>query len=951
MINVQSMMCRTVIILSVLVLFSTEMQSSVLLSGDVRQGSTTFSFPVEAHATSMIGDNFYVGASSPVTDDAGKAYAFSYIQQGSTSFVPLAPEQVTLNGIASQKNPLYGQAISLVNVLSTPDAFSMADRPVVVSAAQPASVYLVQNFFNTPTLSMASLDSVGDADGQPTAGIVAMGVTATNPSAIFAAVKKHGGNFGDTGSGVAVINISEKTVDKVKTFVLEQYNSRTGLDAQPVATPFAANSSFLGITHPLASLTNVVDMYYDGILQSLFVVVQAQAQGGATDGARALAVGYVDSTARLIFKPIAPPTIFTQDSQNEIVGAIAAGAQVSLHKIRTMHTSTQLSYAIILGGNGDVASTKRTVYAVPLVNTKGANGVIADVAIQGTLASKNAPVQTFYAANEIPIFLRREVAVPATTPADIFTTQITGGGQPIPANYPAHVGFGPLAAGNIDEIIVAGDSVFAVVSTPADATQLPGIFYSQALFKADGTIQTWTQWKRVGGTAAAVFGSSYNPRQANFILMQGAHAAAVTNLVRTTWGFGNEDGLLSLARVMSAQFPVLQGGIQGLLDVPQNSPGLLAISALLATGLNKIVMTQTGGLNGSGAFVPKGGSGFVDSQQEFSEGALTADANAQTIAISGGLLNEIGPLVTATFARNGVSGNQGFLFVGGTNGVAVLTQANGQGWDATTGLGNNFVGLLNGMSFKRVGEYSFVRKLVHDGNFLYVLTDKVLDRVDLTQDGFPATTLATSYSLSGGSPKSALLDVIVSGKFALLSGNNVLVRVGNGADITTASSELDVQWTYVGIGQQVGPALRLIPLSYTGRLQDVARGPGGNIYVLNAYNVSAQVNRYAVTSVESGPITDQTLMPLPDILIRNIPDYYINFAGYASIFATDGSVQFHGNERDLALAPFVKTGSAKQFFKNIPLLLAQASTLVQITRNSASGSWLVAGDFGLQVNE
>ncbi|HSW73882.1 MAG TPA: hypothetical protein VLG71_01880, partial [Candidatus Limnocylindria bacterium] len=99
------------------------------------------------------------------------------------------------------------------------------------------------------------------------------------------------------------------------------------------------------------------------------------------------------------------------------------------------------------------------------------------------------------------------------------------------------------------------------------------------------------------------------------------------------------------------------------------------------------------------------------------------------------------------------------------------------------------------------------------------------------------------------------------------------------------------------------------------------------------------------------PITENTLTMLPDILIEDIPDYYINFAGYSSIFATDGSVQFHGNNRDLTLAPYIQTGVVKSFFKNISLNLSGASNLVQILRSSASGSWLVAGDFGLQVNE
>src|SRR5690606_14554103 len=88
------------------------------------------------------------------------------------------------------------------------------------------------------------------------------------------------------------------------------------------------------------------------------------------------------------------------------------------------------------------------------------------------------------------------------------------------------------------------------------------------------------------------------------------------------------------------------------------------------------------------------------------------------------------PIIAAELASDGTNG---WLFVGGSHGVAVLSAADGNGWDITTGLGPDFAGLSAGMSFKQFGSYSFVRKIMHDGDFLYILTDQVLDRIDLTQ--------------------------------------------------------------------------------------------------------------------------------------------------------------------------------------------------------------------------
>ncbi len=922
-----------------------------VLSGTPDTPSTqTFNFFIQAHKQSIINHNFYVGA---LAANTGNDFSVAYIPRNNNQFVALAPEQVRFNAQAVQANPLFNAGIAFMDILATEGFASLEDRLAVVTTNSPTKVYVISNIHVPANLLVAGTDPLNDANGAVTSGIVSIASTAGGASGIFAAVKPNGGNFGASGSGIALVSTIQVTADNIKQLRIGQINAQAGGLTTVRAAPLDTTSTVLAIGGNLASITNVIDMTWHAPLQRLYIALQVTAGAGVANGARALAVARVGKDGQIIFENFAPDAVF----QNTlgIAGTFGANTQQSLYKVRTFRSSTGLDFVVVLGGNGAPGSNQNTVYALPLVNAINSDRVVTNEDIQGTLASKNAAPQDLFASGTYQVSIGRALPTPATTASDTYTTTHTL------ANAPALVGGGALATGNIDDLFITGDTVFAVVGTAADATQVPGIFYSQALFNDLGQLQTWSSWQRVAGTAQAIFGASFDPTLGNFNLMTGADINSINTVQRTTWGTGDAQELQPLNTLLGEQFALAQGGIQALFDIPRNTPGMRDISALIATGNATIALIQTGLTSASGAFIPTGGTGlatgFGAGKQTFPTGTITAHPETRFIAISGGALNAVGPITSAEITAVASTSTipQGYLFVGGTHGVAVLSNPNGTGWNGVTGLTDNFQGLTTGMTFQLVGNYSFVRKIVADGTFVYILTDHQLDRIDLSTGqlapNFIPTTVAESKSLGGVGAHGALLDVVVSGKFAVLATDNGLFRVGNDADISVALTPDHVAWTPMAVPEQVGPPRKLIALSATGRPQDIATGSGGNLYVLDAYQFIAVANRYNIAPADTSSITNSTMLPFRDIRVKNILSYYIGFGGYANNFITDGALKLHSRDRNLLQSPFVQSGTTTPTFVELPLKIENASTIVRLLRSSASGSWLIAGDFGLQINE
>jgi len=285
-------------------------------------------------------------------------------------------------------------------------------------------------------------------------------------------------------------------------------------------------------------------------------------------------------------------------------------------------------------------------------------------------------------------------------------------------------------------------------------------------------------------------------------------------------------------------------------------------------------------------------------------------------------------------------------------------------------LGPGLVGLTDGMSFKTIGNYSFVRKIINDGNFLYVLTDTQLDRIDLTEgnvglDQIDPITVASRAGLLSLN-QSALTDCIISGPFALLGTSIGLFRVGDNKKITDAINESSVEWTPVPLPEGVCTVTQLIPISKTGRAQDITKEQGGQVYVLDAYQGKnkSRIHRFSVQNIiNNDPVQADTLTLFDDLYIKDVPSFLLNFGIFKQSFTTDGALYFATEDQDLnepVLAtltpvktpprtgiPFVGVNNST----TVPITLMNGSYISALLRSVASGSFLITGDFNIQVNE
>lgn len=941
--------------------FTLPLPATITLLGNMGASNQSFSFPIQQHISSPEGNSYFVAAHPSLGSPFN--YAVARVYKDGKAFAPLTPELVTLNnGSETSNNPLYNQHIALLGLLSALESRGVKgariEHPIVVISSDLTSVYVIDTFYKNNGGAVESALNILDANGAVTSGIVSLG-NMSNIYAIAATKANAGGTFGAVGSGMAVIQLSSQTSTDSKSSATKRIFSQVS------SMPLDITSDKINIQNNLNSMSNNVSMYWDESLKMLYVGLQIVGGAAVGDGGRSIAL-FGDANQGFVFnRPvIAPSSAFTLGLEREIVGAISPNAQVSANIVRTMLTSTNCNYLIVQGDNGAANLTQQVVNALPLVN------VPSNPLIHGTVADKT----------QSPNLITGGFTIPATTPT----------GMTLDTDLAAQVGGGVLLAGAITDMFVRGDTVFVTVFT-ASVNQLPGMFYSQAIFDANGAIKSWTDWARVAGSidqntqlVDQVYAGTLD-FDGDFTTITGTSVDALFTVKRTIWGTDDKDGLLGgtvnndavgLVQMMSALFPINNAGVQGFVNFQPATPGLTNISLLVATGLNQVSLIETGSVT-AGVLGFNFGD-FLANSEIFPDGTITQNlpvggATTRVVTISGGVLNKIGPVVCAEIAADTLGGaDNAWLAVGGVGGLAILADASGDGWSESAGLGPNFAGLVSGMSFKQVGNYSFVRKLLCDDNFLYVLTDKQLDVIDLNASNFStgssvSFTLATLPAL-GLQNNDTLIDFIVSNKFALLATSKGLFRVGDSKNIAQAQNPYDAGWTPVPLPQTVGPATQLFPITSSGRSQDFATDGGSNVYVLNAYVGSneAQLARYTVSDVSSSAVSPFTIMQVlnsyPNIINPSLPIQapLVFYYGFRDIFATDGASFFNARSRNLNVDPFVNlvigmlrgsAGNDQNVYTINPLNIATANHLTQIVRDFASGNWLVAGDFGLRVNE
>lgn len=942
-------------------------QAATLLLGNRADDSNWDSFDFNLKTFSVFdaaSEFFYVGAAGATTGDARPYSLTGFSRTGSCQ---ASPETVTLNGTASTTSPIYGKAIGALGIIGK--------NPIVTPGDDLDAIYWITSKLGAATQTMVGVTSITDAGGGASPGIVsdANGIFAGTGNYLFAAIKPNGGNFGAANGGIAVL--------KKTATALTQEKAVNGNDSDVLAVEIALDTTALTITNNLASLvSNAVDLHWDATLQRLYIGVRATGAGGGTDGARSVIVARLDEQsggAKLIFNPIAPDAAFTAATDTEIVGGKGASVVAEAYRVRTMHTTGGSDY-LIMQGDADASAAITDIYALPLVNEKANPANVTTwktSATHGAIAKKNTAPTIYYGTTATGVSYQKTkgIQTAATAAGDLFNTATTADDKKVKVG-------GAVVPGTISDIKIYKDTVF--VSTNAKTSpDKPALFYSQAILDEDDLIADWTPWQVVAyPTGSNVFEDfAYAPTNGQLFTLEGPVGSPDTVKI-TSWGTGALDGLLGgttsdssvgfVSKINSA-FTQENGGVMGLFDFDNQNPAFIAkgntsnLGLMIATGYKKVAIIKTGDDDGTD-YIPGIGNAF--DQINFTAGAIDSSVSGkEIITVTGGDLNTLGAITCA--AVTGVVGStEGYIVVGGSGGLAILRHSTSYAGWANTGLVKALeTGFGTTQTFQKVTSITGIRKLwtAYDSDasnqVVYILTSDTLYRMavaQLAQATPTVTTIATTSGL-GLSSGASFADFIASRKLGILATSEGLYRTANGKDV---SSDATVTWTEVALPEGYTSATQLVPLSTTTLPYEFAGGNSGQVYVLSgAVGKGTSALFKFVIADASSSVGATTVQHIPNVIIEGINGPFTQLGAYRNMFATNGATLLVASSKNLSTAPqlvrlplAIGSGSAFRYSNEKALEISLPDTATSINgmvRNSATGSWIVYGDFGVLVLE
>lgn len=868
------------------------------------RGADTFSFGIKQMYVTP--DQRMIVAAQEV---GAQEFALCALESGAGNFRPLAQETIIHNGQKDQKNPLYDAAVAHIAPLNNTNI-------AIIAAHDPTKVY--SHHFGLFKSHLFSTTSITDASGtHVTSGITAL---AAGDGFAFIAVKGHKQeHFGDGDSGIALVRFSEikteqeldqKALEKIKedgknvTAAEQQeiqnaiFQDKDGKTKKRVTTFGFAQAN----TAPLNNACNVLkgensdvkieevtDLYYSPALERVYVACKVSGSGNTC----AIAVGHVDTNGNLQLTPIIHPDLCNEAS---VVGS-NDNAPKTIYKVKTLQTSTgYLDYLIILADEWPLGERKR-VYALPLLNFKQVDGTIAleNSNLHGTLAHTYSSLSQAYGPNNVKTgksaFLGRHFNQAPLSAQNVLMS----------FDQAAHVGGG---AALFEDISVQGDCVYAIVNESEDDESpsglKKGVYQSQAIFAYDGRIATWTNWKRVCDFSEHIASYTIDGAAGGALVSSGIDAQKIRSVSRTGWSDQHNDFLEKITK----EFPKEMGGIQRLFDFSSGSSGYLCV-----TGKEKIML------------VPMHSNDSSENEK------------LPTLIINN--IPDMGSIIAAEYQE----AYPGVPWIGGAGGLAVL--------DINLSTEEN-------MLFKKVGDFSFVKKIIAQGQYLYILSDTALDRIDLAQSDiknnhYSIIRLAVADDLL--SAKNAYFyDCIVAGPLALLAHNKGLSRIANNHDVRFDDIQT-IAWTNIPLTSKSQPCIALLHVNIAKLLLNL---PGyynvGQVYAVcgSKQEYNAKVYRLAVTQTQN--ISDETVMPLNDYVIKDQPPFYFDLKSYTPGFFTDGTRSFITQNKKQNILPVITTHyGSLQHGKTINL--PDATQITDMVRCSANGKWFVAGDFGLVVNE
>jgi hypothetical protein len=896
---------RNLFVISCCLSFS--LSASVFWQGPAQNSTNTFTVPVALMAYDHNQHIAYLGAQA---SSNGNTYAVSAAPlTNAGTIVSLTPSTVKLDG-QEVGNPLIGAAITNAAVL--------LGAPIVMTGVSGG--YWIKNTFS-PSLYMLSWNMGSCPNGSAVGDCYDLQACEREiiGDGLYALVSPGSSNFGVVGSGITQSFVQHDTSTNTYSF----------LTATPIPLDVTSSACVIGSDNLVTMMAENINptlclRYVSYGLSSqhnngfFYVGMGVQSDVHLGDGAQAVVMAPLSGGG--ICYPLVPADVIT--GQNTIIAAAVTSegtpVQISIQQVKTMHTSTGLDYLVVWGDVGTIAATNKLIYALPLTNT-------------GVLAKCDAvPMQLFYSM--YPYYsLGTSFVDPVTTSTQLFTN----------TDIQAQVGGGPLGS---------AATAIEVVHDVVVATTNQGIFGSRALFDNLGRIKGWTRWSRLSGDVHAGMSSVIDSGLEEWFFVDS------TGLVARSTGWAK--GLGILGQLFADQ----PSGLQGLEQIAYDNPLLASISKafrtpatdqlgiMMLTGYQKVVLAQSQLYNTDlSCLVPLTSWGTLYQNNQASLSALVTPV--QGLVLSGGALNNIGPIVTSAL---GTDGTQGWFFVGGNGGVAVLADTQGAGFPQ--GLVSGFVGMPTTLIFQVFNNFINVRKLVVSGNCLFILTQNQLVRFNLTSglSAEPTVLFETTNNTNFN-------DCAVCGPLLILATSDGLYRSGNGVDSRTAG-----QLSLVTIPLPVD-SLGVFSIMPIGFYEDPTRifdAPlyGGNCLVMagDVSNHRSFLFRFSLQLTNS-VVDNTTMIFLPDRMSgasnSAMPSIFFRFGTYENFLGSDGIAWLCAKSSYTILPPMVTVlRSTAVDIRLNPLLgsmnvfnAAGALSVYQPKWIWGSGLPVIGGDFGIFV--
>jgi hypothetical protein len=897
----------------------------VVAVGDTPDASTTFQFSVGSGIYDATTERLWTlsGSDTSSLTEHVQSYGIAYTpfisvdsqsKQILTAY-PYLPNQAiittTFDGQlilpdTSISNPLLGQSFDTVTFLGT--------YLTTVASATPSHVYLIQStkFYDNQLgtsspdgYSIMNLLDLGENQAKEIAGSL-QGV-------LFIASAQ--GTFGTDSSQISfastfVTNANVAGQVTSCTAMIEQAGLPVDLDTA-VLTAHGNNLSSIGSSialypSPVKSLQMYVGLDVtagvDGQAVGLFTAQANQASG--------------EVPASMTFHAILPDLVASSDVQTPI--SAPALERVAVADVTTVITSTGLSYLVTSRYD---QTEEQSIYAMPMVtmaDNADDNGKVANfdsIAQQFKIIGVTYRVQGFDEVITDP----EQINIQGTTPV-VKRLQVGAGSV-------------PLAAGQfIEQLVAQGDAVYITIQDPFAPGSTPGMFKSQALFDAQGRIQSWTPWQRVAGTDDQMLFAIKNRLTDATMYVSGASSDTIQ---QTTWN--NSDELAAFITKAQANLQKQNGGIQAIIPFPTTTEGFTAlpdskVSMLAATGNGAVVLAQTGHL--------------VDETFQ-----ILTQTDETSIVLDSSLGLTIGSVVTAAFGSDFAGNN--WLFMAGEGGLAVLSKPNGSGFATLPNDAAAAYLISEDQTCKTLGSFTFVKKIVNDGTYIYVMTQDAVYRFIAMPEKFRAedpidlevVQVVTAGSLAA---HAYCTDMLVTRDIIFLGTTAGLYSINAQEGIPGVVTPIAIPG-----GLSTVSCLQIISDNTFGFLPDTYRI--SNMYVLTIdYSLQqARLNRFAIENEVATPIQDQLLEGQNGPLL--IFDYMSN-----TIFM-DGSLGFATSYRIRSIPPAVKyLQYTLQAGKSSTQISLKASTsnlsivavinslgIAAITREYASGALILGADFGL----